>query len=187
MKMDEKICPMCAETIKKAALVCKHCGHRFPEREMKPKLDAPENNGKGGKWGCAIVVVALIGLASLAGGDDEPAGNSKDGGSSAEDPLADVGSQQVWIVKSHDGIRARLKDPDSAEFRNSRFYSGGPSPAVCGEVNAKNGFGGFTGFERFIASGEDTAFVASDSTPSEFQTAWDQLCVRADRDEAYVP
>lgn len=187
MKRDAKTCPMCAETVKKAAHICKHCGHRFPEEEAKPKLEMPEDSGKGGKWGCAVIAVVLIGLLSLAGGDNEE--SERGGGSSAssEDALADVGNQQLWIVKSHDGIRARMKDPDSAEFRNSRFYSGGPAPAVCGEVNAKNSFGGFTGFERFIASGEDTAFVASDSTPSEFQTAWDQLCVSADRDEAYVP
>jgi hypothetical protein len=28
---DEKLCPMCAETVKAAALICKHCGHHFPE------------------------------------------------------------------------------------------------------------------------------------------------------------
>lgn len=187
MKRDEKACPMCAETIKKAAHLCKHCGHRFSEEEYKPKAATPQTSSKTGTWGCAVVVVALIGLLSLAGGDEEDAAGAGASNSASEDPLADVGNQQIWIVKSHDGIRARMKDPDSAEFRNSRFYSGGPAPAVCGEVNAKNSFGGFTGFERFIASGEDTAFVASDSTPSEFQTAWDQLCVSADRDEAYVP
>jgi hypothetical protein len=25
----EKTCPMCAETVKSAALICKHCGHQF--------------------------------------------------------------------------------------------------------------------------------------------------------------
>lgn len=26
---DEKMCPMCAETVKAKAIICKHCGHRF--------------------------------------------------------------------------------------------------------------------------------------------------------------
>lgn len=29
MEADEKTCPRCAETVKAAALVCKHCGHEF--------------------------------------------------------------------------------------------------------------------------------------------------------------
>lgn len=37
-----KICPRCAETIKLAALVCKHCGHEMSEEEMKAaREDAP--------------------------------------------------------------------------------------------------------------------------------------------------
>lgn len=31
----EKICPMCAETVKAAALVCKHCTHKFESAENK--------------------------------------------------------------------------------------------------------------------------------------------------------
>jgi hypothetical protein len=31
---EEKICPMCAERIKAAALVCRFCGHKFPPNEV---------------------------------------------------------------------------------------------------------------------------------------------------------
>jgi hypothetical protein len=61
---------------------------------------------------------------------------------SDDDPLADVTQQGLWIVKSRDAIKSRLRDPSSADFRNVRFYSCGPVPVVCGEVNSKNGFGG---------------------------------------------
>lgn len=107
-----------------------------------------------------------------------------------DSPFADVGKQQLWIVKSHDAIKARLRDPGSADFRNSRFYSGGSAPVVCGEVNSKNGFGGYSGFQRFIAAGDvsDLAFLASDFAAGDsIDNVWKQLCVRADRDEAYVP
>lgn len=107
-----------------------------------------------------------------------------------DSPFADVGKQQLWIVKSHDAIKVRLRDPGSADFRNSRFYSGGSAPVVCGEVNSKNGFGGYSGFQRFIAAGDvpDLAFLASDFAAGDsIDNVWKQLCVRADRDEAYVP
>lgn len=45
-------------------------------------------------------------------------------------------------------VRQSLRDPASAEFRNIRETTNG----VCGEVNAKNGFGGMTGFEPFYVS-----------------------------------
>jgi len=34
--IDSKICPMCAETVKAAALKCKHCQHLFEAKEEKP-------------------------------------------------------------------------------------------------------------------------------------------------------
>lgn len=43
-------------------------------------------------------------------------------------------------------VRAELRDPASAQFRNVRARSGG---GFCGEVNSKNGFGGMTGFAIF--------------------------------------
>lgn len=101
----------------------------------------------------------------------------------AGSPYADKAQQQLWIVKSQEAITARLKDPDSVKFRNVGFYSGGSAPVACGEVNAKNGFGGYTGFERFIASGTKLAVLASDmQSPTEMQSMWAKLCVKAKTD-----
>jgi hypothetical protein len=51
-------------------------------------------------------------------------------------------------------ISAPLRDPGSAQFRNVAYHpANGPWPAgVCGEVNAKNGFGGYVGFHRFAVN-----------------------------------
>lgn len=43
----------------------------------------------------------------------------------------------------------RLKDPESARIRNVRVMKEGGIP-VCGEVNARNGFGGYTGYSHFV-------------------------------------
>ena len=53
--------------------------------------------------------------------------------------------------------RARLKDPNSATFRDSHVSapasSLGGATVVCGYVNARNGFGGFTGDQKFFVGG----------------------------------
>lgn len=63
-------------------------------------------------------------------------------------------------VGGEGSVRANLKDPDSADFR-SEFVSKLSNGALvlCGEVNAKNSFGGFTGFKRFIAGANASAPV----------------------------
>lgn len=48
-------------------------------------------------------------------------------------------------------VSYEMKDPDSAKFRNLRFVKYNEKTVVCGEVNAKNSYGGYVGFENFIA------------------------------------
>ena len=51
-----------------------------------------------------------------------------------------------------------LRDPESAQFRNERLVAN--RSVVCGEFNAKNGMGGYTGFSRYISNG--TGHATSD-------------------------
>ncbi len=47
-----------------------------------------------------------------------------------------------------------LNDPDSAQFRRvgyTRFENG--AAVICGEVNAKNAFGGYSDFRPFYGTG----------------------------------
>jgi len=44
----------------------------------------------------------------------------------------------------------QLKDPDSATFKDFAEVTGNGKYIRCGKVNAKNSFGGYTGFKTFV-------------------------------------
>lgn len=60
-------------------------------------------------------------------------------------------------------VLAQLADPESAQFRNERLFSDWSvsGSAMCGEVNAKNRMGGYTGFKTFNAL-PGTAVIEAD-------------------------
>lgn len=74
---------------------------------------------------------------------------------------------------AQDNVRARLKDPASATFKGEFVAKTG---IPCGEVNSKNSFGGYTGYQRYMASGGGLAVLESDMAPEEFDKAWLKLC-----------
>lgn len=46
-------------------------------------------------------------------------------------------------------ITDKLRDPVAAQYRRVRTVVGSRDRAICGEVNVKNGYGGYVGFEPF--------------------------------------
>lgn len=75
------------------------------------------------------------------------------------------------IARAKQSVTKDFKDPDSAKFRNIRVVRG----SVCGEVNAKNSYGGYVGYKRFVSvagvvawvEGEDANFAESESMCSK--------------------
>jgi hypothetical protein len=62
---------------------------------------------------------------------------------------------RVAVIEAHVGLRNLLKDPDSAEFgandgEGYSFESDGSLYSICGTVNAKNSFGGYTGMQAWV-------------------------------------
>ena len=53
------------------------------------------------------------------------------------------------------GIQKKLKDPESARFRDLSVHKGDPATEgvyyLCGQVNSKNGCRGYVGFLQFYA------------------------------------
>lgn len=56
--------------------------------------------------------------------------------------------------KMKDEVRKRLKDPSSAKFSQIKFERTpkGTRTVMCGNVNAKNGFGGYAGETPFTVT-----------------------------------
>lgn len=56
----------------------------------------------------------------------------------------------MTVPKLRVGLERSLKDPASAVYEDLTIGSSGT--ALCGRVNAKNGYGVLTGFKRFIST-----------------------------------
>lgn len=91
--------------------------------------------------------------------------------------------EAVWIERTKDAVRESMRNPRSAEFRNVAIYRpfpGRDTPVVCGEVNGENAFGGMTGFQGFIGSGNTVGpFLEEQMGPGEFARSRAQMCVNA--------
>lgn len=73
------------------------------------------------------------------------------------------GSPEKALEKAKEAIASKLKDPGSAQFRNVKLKIYIDKPVVCGEVNAKNSYGGYVGFKRFIAGVDSGTLESSDN------------------------
>jgi hypothetical protein len=87
--------------------------------------------------------------------------------------------QEKWfgaetIVAAERAVRGELKDPDAAQFRDVRAnYTEEFGVVACGRVNAKNEFGGYTGFRRFVSSGRSVILEGRDNVAD----AWGGACL----------
>jgi hypothetical protein len=90
-----------------------------------------------------ILVVTLLVASTLAAARDDTAIVAK------ADDEAVIAAAKVVVASG-------LKDPDSAQFRNIFVRQGKTKRAICGEVNAKNSYGGYIGYRTFTVLEGDT-------------------------------
>lgn len=114
------------------------------------------------RFAWSLVVLVIAGCAG------EPA-------DSPAQTMSESDRQAVWIEEMKRRVRQDLRDPSSAEFRNVRFSRAGGVPAVCGEVNGSNAFGGKAGFQRFVAAG-DIRVLEEEVEDGGMVTIWSQIC-----------
>lgn len=117
-----------------------------------------------------IVVACLIGfvvLLAVIGSGNKPEQPSR----AAAKPV----SEYDIIRAGQRAVENKLKDSDSAKF-SSQFV--GKSGVPCGSVNAKNSFGGYTGYMRYMASGGGIVIIEGEVDQDTFEGAWDRVCAR---------
>jgi len=93
--------------------------------------------------------------------------------------LASPGKSMAWMERDKSTVESMLKDADSAKFEDVFISFMHDSPVTCGKVNAKNSFGGYTGFTEFIAAkSAGISVVRGDGqmVDSEFLKVWNTAC-----------
>lgn len=92
-------------------------------------------------------------------------------------PIVDPSQLTTFAEKL---VRPRLNDPDSGRFASLRGATTDKGSLMCGLVNAKNGFGGYTGAQRFVAGLTDSfagvMMIESGTPNTAFKKAW-STCV----------
>ena len=148
---------------------CKDCGHKVSKKaKVCPSCGVknPSNRTHGFTKFLTFVFgsfFCLVFIANLAPSRDSSAELEK--------------ARKIYFAQSSvNSVKIRLKDPASAKFRevvsvpyklkNKTVY------ATCGEVNAKNSFGGYTGYKLFVGGGKVVA-VEGDAN---FPEIWNEFC-----------
>lgn len=84
---------------------------------------------------------------------------------------------RVYMLKNkaQELVKERLKDADSAKFQKlSPHTLSNGGIVICGEVNSKNKYGGYTGFQKFYSTGESVRF--REDAPSTFDGVYQMVC-----------
>lgn len=81
--------------------------------------------------------------------------------SETSDPLTPVVQKTVDAATQR--VKGILKDPDSAQFQNVLARGS----VVCGQVNAKNSFGGYTGFDGFLVDEKNVVLAESNKSQKD--------------------
>ena len=82
-----------------------------------------------------------------------------------------------FVKRSLDAIARDLKDPFSVRYRDVFLSKSPRGDIICGELNAKNSYGAYSGFKRFYSNGTTKSLDDSEKGRDVFNAAWRDLCV----------
>lgn len=79
------------------------------------------------------------------------------------------------IRHAQDAVREKLQDPRNAQFKDVAYFQSDSLDVVCGQVNAKNTYGGYAGFREFLVL-DKVALLRVGFNQKIFDEAWDHFC-----------
>lgn len=176
-------CPECGQSVSTTAPTCPHCGARgpfappLPMTKAEQKAAAKANHVPGG-----VVLLTFVCLGAFiwwkAGGSDDAASMAPDTPKVETQADKDRDAGMTAVYAARETVKTMLKDPDSAKFSNQfavKTAKGGF--AACGEVNAKNGFGGYTGQSIYIMQ-DDMVRLENGGNANEVRRRWNATCAK---------
>lgn len=174
-------CGVCGHQVSSTATQCPSCGAKFKKKTSKLT------------W----IIAAIFGLPFLAGVigasfSDKNSTTTNQTSSSEHEPSKFASLEKfdapetefdsetatkVYILEQV--ITKNMKDPESAKFQNWHYVKASKKlPATfCGQVNAKNSFGGYTGFKHFFITTDDKMEFAIDDGSDGFANKFNKYCV----------
>ena len=156
------VCPNCGKEVRAPKWVCS-CG-------WNPLSNNMFKNGMFGAYvQLGVSVLLIVGVIAMIAWALWPSARSREVRGASTD-------YSLWVAKAQEDVKARLKDPSTAEFRNVRVSESSGAPLVCGEVNSNNSFGGKGGYQRFIFGGTQGLFFEEQMAAGEMDKAWPLLC-----------
>lgn len=100
---------------------------------------------------------------------------SMSGSDQPDEARQEENARQNVIYYGQKVARNALKDPDSAKFHGLTVVKKDGSYALCGKVNSKNSFGGYTGNQLFLVVGKKAVFQ-HELKHNVFAGVWNQFC-----------
>lgn len=109
------------------------------------------------KWFVPALLTVTV-LGGCGGPSSSPDATTVEGEQSPSADQSDEAKAIDVAAAAKLNIEAKVKDGASARYQGLFVSkSGGSLWALCGNVNSKNGFGGYTGFKPFVAFADPEA------------------------------
>lgn len=112
--------------------------------------------------GCLIIGVAIAAVIIVTSTDDSDEYATR----VVEASTTTVTPNDIALRQCHEGVRDKLKDPDSAQFKDEKVTGTSPTLSVAGQFNSRNAVGGYTGFNLYYCdtnttTGESSVYLLS--------------------------